>query len=70
MSVQFSDTWINESEIRDFLHCSDMALDTMAKHLNMGTYQLIAIRDGREPITPRVAKHFGFEPVMVFRRKA
>lgn len=68
MSVLFSDTWASESEIRDFLHCSNMALDTMAKHLNMGTYQLIAMRDGREPITPKVAKHFGFEPHTVYRR--
>jgi len=69
MNVTFSDDWLCESEIRDFLHCSNIALDAMAKHLNMGTYQLIAMRDGRESITPKVAKHFGFEPHTVYRRK-
>jgi hypothetical protein len=69
MSVQFSDGWVSEAEIREMLRCSYDTLRQIAAMHGVGMYQLIALRDGRRPMIPAIAKHFGFEKATVYRRK-
>jgi hypothetical protein len=63
----FSDDWVSEDEIR---HAMKQTKDLVAhaSYVGVNPRYLAEMAAGKVPITPKVARHFGFDQATVYRR--